>query len=55
MMYKNFSEVEMNEFIENFIDHFGVDRIPNPVMYPIQFEFLLKSYEHHLKMKDMKK
>lgn len=36
--------------VENMIKYFGEDKIPNPDQYPKQFEFLLKSYEHYLKM-----
>ncbi len=40
-----------DEMLENMIAHFGVENIPNPLHYPIRFEFLVRSYEHYLRMK----
>lgn len=29
------------------VNFFGRENIPNPEQYPIRFEFLTKSFEHH--------
>lgn len=34
---------------------YGKDKIPNPKQWPLRFEFLVKSYLHHLDMKEKKK
>ncbi len=41
-------------FIEEFIEHYGVENIPDPNQYPRRFEFLVKSYEHYKRMQEMK-
>lgn len=38
-------------FLTELIDHYGIENIPNPEHYPIRFEFLVKSFEHYIKMK----
>lgn len=38
-------------FLKEMIEYFGADRIPNPEQYPLKFEFMTKSFEHHKKMK----
>lgn len=38
-------------FITEMIEHYGVENIPNPEHYPIRFEFLVRSFEHYLRMK----
>ena len=44
--------IERNDaFITEMLEHYGVENIPNPEHYPIRFEFLVKSFEHHLRMK----
>lgn len=44
------TEKMINELIEYYG---GAENIPNPVHYPIRFAFLVKSYEHYMKMKEM--
>ena len=43
-----------DEFIEEFIEHYGVENIPDPLQYPRRFEFLVKSYEHYKRMQELK-
>lgn len=43
-----------DEFIEEFIEHYGVENIPDPFQYPRRFEFLVKSYEHYKRMQELK-
>lgn len=40
--------------IKEMFDYFGDTTLPNPEHYPIQFQFLIDSFLHHKKMKDMK-
>lgn len=42
-----------DKFIEEFIEHHGVENIPDPFQYPKRFEFLVKSYEHYKRMKEI--
>lgn len=41
--------------LEEMIAHYGEENIPNPEHYPIRFEFLVKSYEHYMKMQHQSK
>lgn len=43
-----------DETLDEFIYYFGLENIPNPEQYPIQFEFLIKSFEHYKKMQVLK-
>lgn len=46
---------ELNEdLVEQFMDHFGRENIPNPKQYPRQFDFLIKSFLYHKEMKEKK-
>ena len=38
--------------LKMMIDHYGIENIPNPIHWPNRFEFLTKSFEHYLKMKE---
>lgn len=40
--------------VQEFIDYYGQENIPNPDHYPRRFEFLIKSFEHHKKMQEYK-
>ena len=42
------------EFTEKFIRHYGAENIPDPNQYPKRFEFLVKSFEHYNRMRDLK-
>lgn len=42
-----------DNFIEEFIEHYGVENIPDPTHYPRRFEFLVKSYEHYKRMQEI--
>lgn len=53
MMYMNYSAKRDDAFIEEFIEYYGVENIPDPNQYPARFEFLVKSYEHYKRIKDM--
>lgn len=44
------TEKMVNELIEYYG---GMENIPNPEHYPIRFAFLVKSYEHYMKKKEM--
>lgn len=39
--------------INEFFDYFKDTPLPNPDQYPIQFQFLIDSFVHHKKMKEM--
>lgn len=41
-------------FIEEFIEHYGVENIPDPYQYPKRFEFLVKTYEYYKYRQEMK-
>lgn len=41
--------------LKEMIEFYGADKIPNPEQYPMQFEFLTKSFEHYKKMKQQSK
>lgn len=43
-----------DEFIKEFIEHYGEENIPNPDQYPHRFKFLLKSFAHYKKMREIK-
>lgn len=43
------------EMLKEMIEFYGADNIPNPEYYPIRFEFLTKSFEHHKRMQMMEK
>jgi hypothetical protein len=49
----NYSEKE-DKFVQEFIDHFGEENIPNPQQYPRRFEFLVKSFQHYKRMQQYK-
>lgn len=40
--------------IEDFIEFFGIENIPNPDQYPKQLEFLIKSFRHYKNMEKLK-
>jgi hypothetical protein len=42
-------------FIEEFIEHYGVENIPDPYQYPKRFEFLVKSFEYYKHMQEIKR
>lgn len=50
----NYSVNRDDKFIEEFIEHYGVENIPDPTHYPHRFEFLIKSYEHYRRMQEMR-
>lgn len=39
------------KFLQEMIDYYGIQNIPDPKHWPMRFEFLVKSFEHHKKMK----
>lgn len=41
-------------FIEEFIEYYGVENIPDPYQYPKRFEFLVKTYEYYKYRQEMK-
>jgi hypothetical protein len=43
-----------DEFVKGFVEYFGESNIPNPEQYPRKFEFLVKSYEHYMRMREVK-
>lgn len=53
-MYMNYSVKRDDEFIEEFIEYYGIENIPDPEQYPNRFEFLIKSYEHYKRMESLK-
>lgn len=50
----NYSVNRDDAFIEEFIEYYGIENIPDPEQYPNRFEFLIKSYEHYKRMESMK-
>lgn len=48
MTSKNYFE---DETLNEMIEHYGLENIPNPEFYPIRFRFLVKSFEHYKRMK----
>lgn len=50
----NYSVKRDDEFIEEFIEYYGIENIPNPDQYPRRFEFLVKSFEHYKRMQELK-
>jgi hypothetical protein len=38
------------DMFEAMIELFGIENIPNPEQYPMQFEFLTKTFEHYKNM-----
>jgi hypothetical protein len=46
--------VTKDEEIQEFIDYYGQENIPNPEHYPLRFAFLVKSFQHHKRMQNYK-
>jgi hypothetical protein len=40
-----------DDFLRRMIDFYGEENIPNPEHYPLSFEFRIKGFIHHEKMK----
>lgn len=40
-----------DDVLNDMIEYFGQENIPNPKHHPKRFDFLVRSYEHYLKMK----
>ena len=49
-----YSEKIDDALIEEFIEYYGIENIPDPNQYPKRFEFLIKSFEHYKKMQGEK-
>jgi hypothetical protein len=47
---EDYSIARDDEILEEMIEYFGADNIPNPLHYPIKFEFLVKTFLHHKRM-----
>jgi hypothetical protein len=47
------NEIDETVYAE-FMDYYQHTQLPNPEHYPKQFQFLIDSFLHHKKMKDMK-
>jgi hypothetical protein len=44
-----------DQTLQEMINHYGgIQNIPNPLHYPIQFEFLVKSFEHFKRVESCK-
>lgn len=43
-----------DETLNEMIEYFGTDNIPNPEHYPLRFEFMVKTFEHFKKMQSLK-
>ena len=52
-IFVNYSVTEDKE-IQEFIDYYGQENIPNPEHYPLRFAFLVKSFQHHKRMQNYK-
>ena len=50
----NYSVNRDDALIEELIEHYGVENIPDPIQYPNRFEFFVKSYEHYKRMQELK-
>jgi len=42
-----------DDTLDEFIDYFGIENIPNPEQYPARFKFLIKSFEHYKRMEEL--
>lgn len=40
--------------LKEMIEHYGADNIPNPEHWPMRFEFLMRSFEHYVRMKRLR-
>lgn len=49
----NYSVKRDDKFIEELIEHYGVENMPDPDQYPRRFEFLVKSFEHYKRMEQL--
>ena len=49
----NYSINRDEKLLNEMVEHYGVENIPNPEQYPIRFEFLTQSFEHFLKMQSI--
>ena len=46
--------VENDALIEEFIEYFGIENIPNPDQYPKRLEFLIKTFKYYKSMEKLK-
>ncbi len=52
-MFMTYSVKYDADTLDEFIDYFGIENIPNPEQYPIRFKFLIKTFEHYKNMKEL--
>ncbi len=52
-MFMTYSVKYDADTLDEFIDYFGIENIPNPEQYPIRFKFLVKTFEHYKTMKEL--
>ena len=45
--------VENDALIEEFIEYFGIENIPNPDQYPKRLEFLIKTFKYYKSMENL--
>jgi len=45
--------IDTNSELQEFLDYFSDTKIPDPDQYPKRFEFMVKSFQHYKKMKEM--
>jgi hypothetical protein len=52
--FVSYSDKNDDPLVQEFIDYYGQENIPNPDQYPLRFAFLVKSFQHHKKMQEYK-
>lgn len=53
-MSTTYSLKKTDENLNEMIEYFGIENIPNPEHYPLRFEFMVRSFEHYKKMQSIK-
>lgn len=51
-MFMTYSMKRDEKMLKAMIEHYGIENIPNPEHWPMRFEFMVKSFEHYLRMKE---
>jgi len=47
------NDINTESELQEFLDYFTGTTIPDPDQYPKRFEFMIKSFQHYKKMKEM--
>jgi hypothetical protein len=43
-----------DETLNEMIEYYGIENIPNPEHYPMRFDFIVKSFVHYKKMQEIR-